>query len=92
MTATALVVDDEVDLCRLMQITLTKMGIKSDVAYDLAQAKAYWQDNEYDFCLTDLQLPDGSGLDLVKLISSSSTVPVAVITAHGSMDLGRVIN
>lgn len=87
MTATALVVDDEVDLCRLMQITLTKMGIKSDVAYDLAQAKAYWQDNEYDFCLTDLQLPDGSGLDLVKLISSSSTVPVAVITAHGSMDL-----
>jgi len=87
MTATALVVDDEVDLCRLMQITLTKMGIKSDVAYDLAQAKAYWQANEYDFCLTDLQLPDGSGLELVKLISSSSCVPVAVITAHGSMDL-----
>lgn len=87
MTATALVVDDEVDLCRLMQITLTKMGIKSDIAYDLAQAKAYWQANEYDFCLTDLQLPDGSGLELVKLISSSSCVPVAVITAHGSMDL-----
>ncbi len=87
MTATALVVDDEVDLCRLMQITLTKMGIKSDVAYDLAQAKEYWQANNYDFCLTDMQLPDGSGLELVKLISSSSSVPVAVITAHGSMDL-----
>ncbi len=87
MTATALVVDDEVDLCRLMQITLTKMGIKSDVAYDLAQAKAYWQDKDYDFCLTDMQLPDGSGLELVKLISGSSNVPVAVITAHGSMDL-----
>ena len=56
------------------------------MSHDLAQAK-HWQDNEYDFCLTDLQLPDGSGLDLVKLISSSSTVPVAVITAHGSMDL-----
>lgn len=87
MTATALVVDDEVDLCRLMQITLTKMGIKSDVAYDLSQAKAYWQANDYDFCLTDMQLPDGSGLELVKLISNSSSVPVAVITAHGSMDL-----
>lgn len=87
MTATALVVDDEVDLCRLMQITLTKMGIKSDVAYDLSQAKTYWQANDYDFCLTDMQLPDGSGLELVKLISSSSSVPVAVITAHGSMDL-----
>lgn len=87
MTATALVVDDEVDLCRLMQITLTKMGIKSDVAYSLSQARSYWETNDYDFCLTDLKLPDGSGLELVKQISESSSVPVAVITAHGSMDL-----
>ena len=87
MTATALIVDDEVDLCRLMQITLTKMGIKSDVAYTLAQARDYWNANSYDFCLTDLNLPDGSGLDLVKLVSSSSSTPIAVITAHGSMDL-----
>lgn len=87
MTKTALVVDDEVDLCRLMQITLTKMGIKSDVAYTLEQAKSHWQNNHYDFCLTDLKLPDGSGLDLVKQISNSSSTPVAVITAYGSMDL-----
>ena len=87
MTTTALVVDDEVDLCRLMQITLTKMGIKSDVAYTLLQAKSYWQENDYDFCLTDLKLPDGSGLELVKYISASSSKPIAVITAHGSMDL-----
>lgn len=87
MTTTALVVDDEVDLCRLMQITLTKMGIKSDVAYTLSQARSSWQENEYDFCLTDLKLPDGSGLELVKEISNSSNTPIAVITAHGSMDL-----
>lgn len=87
MTATALVVDDEVDLCRLMQITLTKMGIKSDVAYSLSQAQSCWENNDYDFCLTDLQLPDGSGLELVKQINASSSTPVAVITAHGSMDL-----
>ena len=87
MTTTALVVDDEVDLCRLMQITLTKMGIKSDVAYTLSQAKSYWQENNYDFCLTDLKLPDGSGLELVKYISANSSKPIAVITAHGSMDL-----
>ncbi|WP_201597788.1 sigma-54-dependent transcriptional regulator [Psychrobacter vallis] len=87
MTTTALVVDDEVDLCRLMQITLTKMGIKSDVAYTLAQARSFWQKNDYDFCLTDLKLPDGSGLELVKEVSNSSHTPIAVITAHGSMDL-----
>lgn len=87
MTATALVVDDEVDLCRLMQITLTKMGIKSDIAYSLTQAQEFWQANQYDFCLTDLKLPDGSGLDLVKEVSRTSSTPIAVITAHGSMDL-----
>ena len=87
MTATALIVDDEVDLCRLMQITLAKMGIKCDIAYTLSQARSYWADNHYDFCLTDLKLPDGSGLELVKQISSSSSTPVAVITAFGSMDL-----
>ena len=88
MTAKALVVDDEVDLCRLMQITLTKMGIKSDVAYTLTQAREYLQAQTYDFCLTDLKLPDGSGLELVQQISKSgSRTPVAVITAHGSMDL-----
>ncbi|WP_169392852.1 MULTISPECIES: sigma-54 dependent transcriptional regulator [Psychrobacter] len=87
MTARALVVDDEVDLCRLMQITLTKMGIKSDIAYSLEQARTFWQSNSYDFCLTDLRLPDGSGLDLVKDVSRTSSTPIAVITAHGSMDL-----
>lgn len=88
MSAIALVVDDEVDLCRLMQITLTKMGIKSQVAYDLATANQYLDKTVYDFCLTDLRLPDGSGLDLVKRISASgNNTPVAVITAHGNMDL-----
>ena len=88
MSAIALVVDDEVDLCRLMQITLTKMGIKSQVAYDLATAHQYLDETVYDFCLTDLRLPDGSGLDLVKRISASgNNTPVAVITAHGNMDL-----
>jgi two-component system response regulator PilR (NtrC family) len=88
MSAIALVVDDEVDLCRLMQITLTKMGIKSHVAYDLATANQYLDETVYDFCLTDLRLPDGSGLELVKRISASAAnTPVAVITAHGNMDL-----
>ncbi|WP_227431136.1 sigma-54-dependent transcriptional regulator [Psychrobacter sp. I-STPA6b] len=88
MSATALVIDDEVDLCRLMQLTLTRMGIKSDVAYDLSTAYNYLENNTYDFCLTDLRLPDGSGLDLVRYISDSNlSIPVAVITAHGNMDL-----
>lgn len=85
---TALIVDDEVDLCRLMQMTLKRMQIESMVAYDCATAMDYLSNHSFDFCLTDLRLPDGSGLDIVKLIAKDyPATPVAVITAHGSMDL-----
>ncbi|BFL69971.1 hypothetical protein SKB0120_10330 [Moraxella osloensis] len=84
----ALIIDDEVDLCRLMQMTLKKMGIETKVAYDYATGISHLQAYNFDFCLTDLKLPDGTGLDIVKFISKNyAKTPVAVITAHGSMDL-----
>ena len=86
--ALALIIDDEVDLCRLMQMTLKKMGIESKVAYDYATGISHLQAYSFDFCLTDLKLPDGTGLDIVKFINKNyAKTPVAVITAHGSMDL-----
>lgn len=86
--ALALIIDDEVDLCRLMQMTLKKMGIETKVAYDYATGISHLQAYSFDFCLTDLKLPDGTGLDIVKLINKNyAKTPVAVITAHGSMDL-----
>lgn len=83
----ALVIDDEADLCRLMQITLNKMGVDTHVAYDVANAKAFLADNHYDFCLTDLALPDGSGMEIVGLVTNTTTTPVAVITAHGDVNV-----
>lgn len=86
--ALALIIDDEVDLCRLMQMTLKKMGIETKVAYDYATGVSHLSEYSFDFCLTDLKLPDGTGLDIVKFISKNyAKTPVAVITAHGSMDL-----
>ena len=86
--ALALIIDDEVDLCRLMQMTLKKMGIETKVAYDYATGVSHLREYSFDFCLTDLKLPDGTGLDIVKLINKNyAKTPVAVITAHGSMDL-----
>lgn len=86
--ALALIIDDEVDLCRLMQMTLKKMGIETKVAYDYVTGVSHLQAYNFDFCLTDLKLPDGTGLDIVKFISKNyAKTPVAVITAHGSMDL-----
>ncbi|UYZ90007.1 response regulator [Moraxella bovis] len=83
----ALIIDDEADLCRLMQITLNKMGVDTNVAYDMASARAFLADNHYDFCLTDLALPDGSGMEIVELVTKTTTTPVAVITAHGDVNV-----
>ena len=83
----ALIVDDEPDIRELLEITLGRMGIETLSAKDVTSAKALLQNNEFDFCMTDMNLPDGNGIELVQHINSNfPQVPVAMITAHGSMD------
>lgn len=83
-----LLVDDEEDLCLLMQMTLARMGIKTHLAYQVEQAKQLFTQFHYDACLTDLNLPDGSGLELVKHVSQTYPhTPIAVLTAYGNMDI-----
>jgi two-component system, NtrC family, response regulator PilR len=82
-----LVVDDEPDLCELLSITLQRMDLNPKTASDLSAAKRMLKAEQFDLCLTDMQLPDGDGLELVEWIQQySPTVPVAVITAHGNME------
>lgn len=83
-----LVVDDEEDLCTLMQMTLSRMGIKTHIAHRVEQAKKRLAEYEYDACLTDLNLPDGNGLQLLEWISEKCpSLPVAVLTAYGNMEI-----
>ena len=83
----ALIVDDEPDIRELLEITLGRMGIETLSAKDVTSAKALLQNNEFDFCMTDMNLPDGNGIELVQHINSNyPQVPVAMITAHGNMD------
>ena len=80
-----LVVDDEADIRELLDLTLAKMGLEADCAGSLAEARALLQEQRYRLCLTDMRLPDGEGLDLVRHINETcNDLPVAVITAHGS--------
>jgi two-component system, NtrC family, response regulator PilR len=82
-----LVVDDEPDICELLSITLQRMDLSPRTADTLAAAQRMLKTEQFDLCLTDMQLPDGDGLDLVKWIQQySPSVPVAVITAHGNME------
>ena len=84
----ALIVDDEPDILQLLGITLLRMGIDTRKAENLQQAYSHLQNNEFDVCLTDMRLPDGDGLELVEYIQDKHpTLPVALITAHGNMEI-----
>ncbi|MEN0036157.1 MAG: sigma-54 dependent transcriptional regulator [Cellvibrio sp.] len=84
----ALIIDDEPDIRELLEITLGRMQIQTDSAESVASAKLLLMNNHYDLCLTDMRLPDGKGLELVELIQHQHPhLPVAVITAHGSIDM-----
>ena len=83
----ALVVDDEPAICELLQLTLERMDVDVVIAVNLAAARTAMQSRPIDLCLTDMQLPDGNGLELVAYIQKHmAQVPVAVITAHGNME------
>jgi two-component system response regulator PilR (NtrC family) len=83
-----LVVDDEADIRELLDMTLARMGLTADCAASVTEATRLLKDGgPYQLCLTDMRLPDGDGLELVRHIGESSPeLPVAVITAHGSME------
>jgi two-component system response regulator PilR (NtrC family) len=83
-----LVVDDEPDIRELLEITLSRMNIRACCAENLTEARKLLASHSFDLCLTDMRLPDGDGLELVDYIQASGLqLPVAVITAHGSMDI-----
>ena len=84
----ALVVDDEADIRELLDMTLARMGLAADCAGSVTQARQFLEAGaSYQLCLTDMRLPDGEGLELVRYIGERFPhLPVAVITAHGSME------
>jgi two-component system response regulator PilR (NtrC family) len=82
-----LVIDDEPDICELLNVTLTRMGLEVTTASDLAEARRALQNESFSFCLTDMRLPDGNGLDLVdEIFRQYPNLPTAVITAHGRIE------
>ena len=82
-----LVVDDEADIRDLMEMTLMKMGLSVDTAEGVAIAKNKLNQSKYSLVLTDMRMPDGSGLEVVEHITKNQMdTPVAVITAFGNAD------
>ncbi|MCJ8145431.1 sigma-54 dependent transcriptional regulator [Acinetobacter sp. A3.8] len=86
--AIALVVDDEEDIRTLMQMTLKRLDVESVCVENVQQAKQALAERTFNICLTDLNLPDGNGLQIVEHIQQHyAGLPVAVISAYGSIDI-----
>lgn len=83
-----LIVDDEPDIRELLELTLSRMGLSTLSTGTLSEARSELSGNSFRLCLTDMRLPDGDGIELVEHISQKwPDMPVAVITAHGNMEL-----
>ena len=82
-----LLVDDEPDLLDLLELDMVRMGLDSDRAGRVGEALTLLEKTRFDLCLTDMRLPDGEGLDIVRHIAEHAPeTPVAVITAFGSAE------
>lgn len=82
-----LIVDDEPDIRELVEITIGRMGLKTAAADSVATAIALLNNHEFALCLTDMKLPDGSGMEIIQHIQRTTPqMPVAMITAFGSVE------
>ena len=82
-----LVVDDEPDLRTLYELTLLREGYRVEAAGDLAQARQHLESQQFDAVITDMRLPDGLGLELLReMVKAQRSERCVVITAHGSAE------
>ena len=82
-----LVVDDEPDLRTLYELTLLREGYDVETAATVEQAMLSLNERQYHAVITDMRLPDGTGLDILRWLEQNGrTEKAIVITAYGSAE------
>ena len=82
-----LVVDDDVALCEIMAEELGDEGFDVSKAYSGNQALMFLANNKTDIVLTDIKMPDGTGIDLVKAIAKMNPELPQVFMMTGFADI-----
>ncbi|WP_298636488.1 sigma-54 dependent transcriptional regulator [uncultured Umboniibacter sp.] len=86
--ARILIVDDEADIRELLEIALLRMGANTSTARSVNDAYAKLDENEFDLILTDMKMPGGDGLDIIRHVQTlKNQPPVAMLTAYGNTEL-----
>jgi nitrogen regulation protein NR(I) len=85
--AKVLVIDDEVNLRKVLAAMLRRDGYDVTVAADGEQGLAEFQKNGADIVVTDLVMPKAGGMEVLRAVNTANPdVPVIIITAHGTVD------
>ncbi len=80
-----LIVDDEADNRAMLHSMLATLGFAVSEAEDGQQALDYVQQHDIDLLLTDLQMPDMDGMELIRTLQKHPTlnkIPIVVLSAH----------
>jgi len=86
-TVHILVVDDEQSLREFLEIFFRRQGHVVSTAADVAQARAALDVDDVDVVISDMQMPDGSGLDVLRHVQTTAPeIPVILITAFATTD------
>lgn len=79
---TILIVEDDITLNNGIMLSLRQSDVNIEKAYDIKQAKQILSEKKIDLIILDINLPDGSGLDLCREIRQTSSIPIIFLTAN----------
>src|SRR6184192_3750069 len=85
-----LVVDDDIELCALVQEYLTAEGFSLKAVHDGEQGLKQALTGEYTLVVLDVMLPGINGFEVLRRIRSASRIPVLLLTARGE-DVDRIV-
>jgi len=82
-----LLIDDDINLCKVLEYQLEKNNFKVSTAKNGKEGLSLFTKNEYDIVITDIQMPDISGIDVLRTIRrENEKIVIIIITAHGSVE------
>jgi DNA-binding NtrC family response regulator len=85
---TILVVDDDVSVTDSLRLVLTDAGFQVLTANTFGGARSILNDTQFDLVITDLCLPDGTGIDVITHVKTEAPeTEVILMTGHGSLDI-----
>lgn len=90
MEHTVLIIDDDEELCALLQEYLSLQGFTVSALHDGAEAVNHLASRHYDALVLDIMLPGMQGLDVLRRLREFSSTPVLMLTAKGE-DTDRIV-